>query len=252
MRDLTKFMKDCAFYPCSRLDMRPMRMLPGHNVRRFFYTDYIVQRHELLEALRSDAVGGYRLVREVEVGPKSVFGVSWRDMRERFADRFDRLHLDWTDPYLVMCQLQRSEIVTPEASPVSIELLFARCEGVTALELAFYRRAIAPRCLVHICPGIGFGGNYPGYMPDLAAALSGIRELARPLRGTGGGLPELLLHFDAARRPTCGDYLDVVQFYEEINRWSDDVDGCIYLGRLRDVAYNPGAGRERCSWGTPT
>lgn len=102
------------------------------------------------------------------------------------------------------------------------ELMFARCEAIAIFISAFSRRKIAPKCLVHVRSGIAFGGNFS----------EDPRELKRTLLANKGGLPAFMLYDRMGSSCDYGDYLDLVEKYELVERWGYPDGGHLTLARL--------------------
>lgn len=230
MDSLEHFLQNCAFYPCSGLHGTPIKFL-GSRIPRFFYADYLVSRDQLTNALREPGLHGYRPVTHRDLTPESLFGLSWHAIRTQHRAAFEAIHFDWADPFITHSRLERTAGFDDSHGPPALELLFARCEAITTLRLAFNRRRIAPRCVIHVRSGIGFGGNFRTY-PQM---------LGQALQENAGGLPDLLMYDSMGGTPVYGDYLDLVQSYREVSRWGYRDGGFLALAERQAVGDMPRA-----------
>lgn len=227
MDQWSHFLRECVYYPCSHLHGTPVKLLSSR-FSRFFYTDYSVTREDFQKELASGAFKGYRLAEQRELDPTEVFGVPWNDLRREHTDTYSRLHFDSSNPFTVLCIFQRESGLTDEHGPDSFQLMFARVEAIAALESAFSRRSISPKCLVHIRSGIGFGGNFSDYP----------RLLEQSLRGNRGGLPRFILH-DSMAVGHGGDHLQLIGDYRNLQTWGYPDGGYLKLVERNDVQPMP-------------
>jgi hypothetical protein len=208
MNTIDKFLSECVFYSCSALHGVPVKFL-GKRFQRFFYADYSVERRQFDTSLKEQGFKGYELDSVEELSPKKVFGMTWKDLAQRHDSTISRIHFEWTDPFVVLCRFKRMDSFGDDHGPEAFEFMFARCEAIAAFISAFSRRNIAPKCLVHIRSGIGFGGNFQDYP----------KELKRVLLQNKGGLPAFMFYDSMGSSGECGDYLDLVKKYQLVERW---------------------------------
>lgn len=220
MNDIDSFLQECVFYPCSGLHGRPVKLL-SKRFPRFFYADYSVDREQFNNTIRKEGFKGYQLTTVVEVTPESVFGMPWKTLEKEHRSTISLVHFEWSSPFVVLCHFERTVDFDDSHGPLAFEFMFARCEAIAAFKSAFSRRNIAPKCLVHIRSGIGFGGNFSDY-PN---------ELARALSANNGGLPPFMLYDAMGSNPEGGDYLDLVENYERIERWGYHDGGHLTLAK---------------------
>ncbi len=223
MIDIDKYLTECVYYPCSGLHGLPIKFL-GHYFKRFFYVDYHISREEFDEAIR-EGLKGYQLCETEELTPEMVFGLSWDSMRKKHASAFEKVDFEWNNPFVVRYQFERMGDFDDDHGPVSFELLFARCEAVTAYIEAFSRRSISPECLVHIRSGIGFGGNYSKYPQRLESAIGENKA----------GIPPLMMFDRMGSNKNSGDYLPLIDKYDDLVEIWGYPDG----GRLTLARVNP-------------
>lgn len=234
MNDIESFLRECVFYPCSALHGLPIKLLSSR-FTRFFYADYSVDREKFNKAIKDEGFKGYQFATEVELTPDSVFGVSWKDLRQEHHSTISRVHGEWFNPFVVLCRFERAVGFDDSHGPPSFELLFARCEAISSLKSAFSRRNIAPKCLVHIRSGIGFGGGFSEYP----------RELSNALLVNRGGLPAFMLYDRMGSDKEYGDYLDLIERYEECERWGYPDGGFVAFARLMASDGEQGAPADR-------
>ncbi|MBV5290033.1 MAG: hypothetical protein J0648_09430 [Pelodictyon phaeoclathratiforme] len=148
--------------------------------------------------------------------------MTWKDMAQRHDNTISRIHFEWTDPFVVLCRFKRMDGFFGDHGPETFEFMFACCEAIAAFISAFSRRNIAPKCLVHVRSGIGFGGNYRDYP----------KELKRVLLQNKGGLPAFMFYDSMGSNGECGDYLDLVKKYQLVERWGYPDGGHLTLAKL--------------------
>lgn len=220
MNDIDSFLRECVFYPCSALHGLPVKLL-SDRFPRFFYVDYFIKPEEFDKAIREEGFRGYELATETEITPEAVFGMPWKDLKMKHRSTASRIHFEWCDPFVVLCRFKRAAGYDDSHGPAEFELMFSSCEALAAFKSAFFERNIAPKCLVHIRSGVGFGGNFSAYP----------KELAKALRANNGGLPPFLLYDAMGSNPEFGDYLDLVENYEHVERWGYPDGGHLTLAK---------------------
>ena len=218
------FLKECVFYPCSHVHGTPVKFL-SNRFSRFFYSDYSVAQEDFQRELESPGFTGYRLADQRELDPTELFGATWDDFRQKHEDTYSRLPFHSCDPYIMLCTFQRESGLTDEHGADSFQIMFAGVEGIAALESAFSRRGISPKCLVNIRAGIGFGGNHSGYP----------RLLEQSLRSNAGGLPQFILH-DAMAVGQGGDHSELIGecYHRKVEQWGYPDGGYLKLVELSD------------------
>lgn len=234
MTDVNLFLEDCVFYPCSGLHGTPIKFL-GKRFRRFLYADYNVDREMFDEAVRGSGFKGYRLRATEELDPENVFGMSWNDFEHRNADTVSKVQFEWHDPYLTLCRFERNSVLGGNHGPHRFELMFACAEAIATFKAAFSLRNITPKCLVHVRSGIGFGGNFGDY-PE---------ELRNALLENKAGLPPFMFYDRMGSSRDYGDYLDLVEKYDPVERWGYPDGGFLELAK-----FNPGGGGLRSARGS--
>jgi len=204
------FLEDALFYPCSDLDGSPVMLLAKH-IPRFFYVDYLVKQETLLKEARSPGFAGYQLSTIEELEAESVFGMSWEEIAAPSMDSIRKIRFPWSpaEAFLTFLRFERSPGRPDLHGPPVIELLFARCEAIAMFRAAYTRQQIAPKCVAYIRPGLAFGGNYGDYPHDLQMALC----------ENPAGMPEFLLHDEAANHSGNGAFLQIARIYEELTSW---------------------------------
>lgn len=221
MIDVDRFFKDCVFYPCSGLHGTPIKFL-GKRFCRFLYADYSVDPVRFDEAIHGRGFKGYTLRATEELDPENVFGMSWEDFDRRNFVTISRLTDDRWDPYLTLCHFERESGLDSKHGPPGFELMFSCTEAIATFKAAFSHRKIAPRCLVHVRSGIGFGGNFGDYPQELSSAL--LENQA--------GLPPFMLYDRMGSSRDLGDYLDLLERYDPVERWGYPDGGFLELAKL--------------------
>jgi hypothetical protein len=224
--DIDQFLREAVFYPCSGQDGAPVRFL-AKRFQRFFYADYAISREAFDHTCTRQGFRGYRIceIRNLEV--ESIFLSSWENIGRSHRKLISRLHFDWSQPFVAAARFERLPAFTEDHGPPDFELIFARCEAIATFVSVFIGRGITPRCLAYIRSGIGFGGNYSDFP----------QELDRTLRDNRAGLPEFMLYDEMGADPRCGDYLRLVEAYEQIENWDYHTEGYgagnVSLARLK-------------------
>ena len=124
---------------------------------------------------------------------------------------------------MVLSGFERLPGYDDDHGPVAFELLFVRCEAIATFISVFSRRNIVPQCLVHIRSGIGFGGNFSEY-PS---------ELNRALLENQGGLPPFMFYDNMGSSRDCGDYLEIIEKYETVEKWGYPDGGFLKLAKKK-------------------
>ncbi len=221
MNDTVRFLKDCVFYPCSGLHGTPIKFL-GKRFRRFFYADYSVDRGTFDEAIHGRGFKGYRLRATEESDPEIVFGMSWKAFESSNTDTISRVTDERRHPYLTLCCFERESDFDNRHGPPGFELMFACAEAIATFKAAFLQRSITPRCLVHVRSGIGGGGNFHNYPQELRCALLENKD----------GLPPFIFYDRFGSDEYYGDYLDLVEEYDPLERWDYPDGGFLELAKF--------------------
>ena len=221
MNDIDSFLKDCVYYPCSGLHGVPVRLL-GKRFQRFFYADYSVDRNQFESSISNAGFKGYQLSAREDLAPELVFGMSWKEFAQRHHSTTSRVPIERSNPFVALCRFKREMDFNDDHGPLEFELMFARCEAIATFVSAFSQRNVAPKCLVYIRSGIGFGGNFSEYPRDLRSALL----------SNSSGLPSFMFYDAMGSNSNCGDYLDLVKNYEQIERWGYPDGGHLTLAGL--------------------
>lgn len=215
MNDINNFLEECVYYPCSELDGKPVTFL-GKRFQRFFYADYSVDRARFDKFIR-EGFTGYQLSAIDELSPEIVFGMSWKAVEQRCASTLSQVHFEWSAPFVVLSRFERVPAFNDDHGPATFEFMFARCEAIATFISVFSRRKITLKCLVHICSGIGFGGNFSEYP----------KELSHALLENDGGLPAFMFYDSMGSNRDFGDYLDLIEKYKPVEHC-----GGLILARL--------------------
>ena len=167
---IRKILGDSVFYPCSGLDGRPVQLL-GSRWQIFIYADYGIDPEQLEIECRERGFLGYE-TDELEFLPwKTLFKRAWSTVRKDLDLFAAHDGPEVPEPFIAFSEWNRQADFGDEHGPERFSLWFIRLEAVTAFRELYVRRRVAPRCLVDVCPGLAFGGNYPGYREALNVAL---------------------------------------------------------------------------------
>ena len=221
MTGALRFLRDCVFYPCSGLHGTPINFL-GKRFRRFLYADYSIERRKFDEAIHGRGFKGYQLRATEELNPENVFGLSWEDFERRNFETISRVTSDRHAPYLTLCRFERESGFDSKHGPPSFELMFVCAEAIATFKAAFSQRNITPKCLVHVRSGIGFGGNFGDYP----------QELRNALLENKAGLPPFLFYDRMGSSRDWGDYLNLVEDYDRLERWGYSDGGFLELAKF--------------------
>ncbi len=219
MNDINQFLKDCAFYPCCRFHGTPVKYLGQFNFDKYFYCDYGVKLDDLNHEINC-GFRGYELKETKDIDSHEIFGMNWdsivdwktRAITEQWDSRFSKWY-----------RFQRKSGCEKDHGPENFELLYTSCEGITAFELAFVRRNIAPKANIHILPGISFGGNFKDF-----AEVFNILFLENP-----NSIPDYILYDKYAGDVNNLEFIILTNFGIIIKQW-------VYIpgGRLRLLLLN--------------
>jgi hypothetical protein len=158
--------------------------LLGRRWQTFAYADYDIDPDQLETECRERGFRGYDLD-DLEFMPwNSLFRRPWSAVRRNLDLIAERDNRPVPEPFIAFSAWTRQAGVSDEHGPARFTLWFIRLEAVTAYRELYVQQRVAPRCLVDVCPGLAFGGNYPGYREVLGEAL-----FENP-----AGLPSYLLH----------------------------------------------------------
>jgi hypothetical protein len=220
MVDIDSFLKECVFYPCSALHGVPVKFL-GKCFQRFLYVDYRIKRVDFEQSIEEGGFKGYRQSVVDEISPETLFGMSWDGVRESHRVSLSQIPFEWSEPFVVLSRFERSPGYDDAHGPATFELMFVCCEAISTFISVFFRRNIVPRCLVHIRSGIGCGGNFSEYPYELNQALV----------ENEGGLPPFIFYDFMGSSRDCGDYLDIIEKYETVEKWGYPDGGFLKLAK---------------------
>ena len=218
MKNLENFLVDSVFYPCSAFHGTPIKLLGKLNFNKYFYSDYRVSIDDLTKAVNA-GLKGYDLAECLDVDALDLFGKTWTEICDW---KHRRITEKWDSTYAKWFKFRRLGDYDETHGPTSIELLYASCEGLTAYELAFVHRKIAPRITVHILPGVAFGGNYS----DFAEAFNHLL-LTNPQ-----SIPKYIFNDKRASEQNSGEYILLTRCGYRINRWGYPYGSFLELSRL--------------------
>jgi hypothetical protein len=203
------FLRNAVFYPASGLDGTPVKFL-AKRFQRFFYADYSIERDSFEQECRNPGFKGYCCTGIDDLDVEALFGCPWQEIRQRYQQIMDQIDQDrWAEPFVARARFELRPEMPPDHGPRQIELILARCEAIVTYDSVFCRRRIRPQCLAYICSGLAFGGNF-GEFPQY---------LNNAVRANSAGLPDFFLYDESAANRDCGDYIMLVDEYQEIERF---------------------------------
>jgi hypothetical protein len=216
--DVGEYLQNCAFYPCSEMHGLPVEILPREiGLDRFFYVDHKVGLQELLERVANPGFKGYKLATTNHLNAKDVFDVSWAVIEEYGYENLPFPSDESHDPFVVLLKFERLPFFGAGHGPSQFELLFARCEAISAYHFAFANKKISPSCLVYVYPG--------PYFYEFPAML------CQEIHNNKAGLPDHLLIDEYSSNPDHGWFFDLLSEYQKIKKFKAGVRGMITLRR---------------------
>ena len=227
MLDARQFLQRTVFYPRSGIGCAPVKFL-STRFPCFFYADASVSRERFEEDLQRPCFHGYRCQSIQDLPFESVFG--------RTADALmTQIGNSWDAPFVTLARFLRLAGFAESHGAEQFDLLFARCDPVTAFRETFSRFRLAPRCVVHLRSGASPADVPP---PEF------LRQLGQALQECPGGLPRFLLYDDDAGDRSSPDHLDIVECYDTVERWDyrpgGRGKGQATLGILNRAKADPG------------
>lgn len=221
---LDELLRRSLYYPACGLDGDPVRFLAGR-VQSFVYADCWRAPGDVRKSLYSPdhAFKGYECLFDHDVSPRELGLCSWAAMyRPRHPDWKDR-HTSFhrleahagRDGFGIWSIFRRLPAFPVSHGPEYFSLLYLGTEGVTTYLHLYGVRRTAPRILVLMKSGFGFGGNWIRF-DDPGGPLAGSVNLCSPLR------PELLLTGNTGRyssEPVWPKYSDLVQRWRIPEGW---------------------------------
>ena len=189
MLPLDSLLDNSVYYPASGYDGDLIRLfnkiLTEKRVNSFVYCDYESTEEKVISKaglhMRGYHVLAHRAVDVSELlGPNADSRYLLPVGRCQKAKRCDGFFCHW---FIFERECSFAESHGPER----FSLMYICAEGVSAYELLYSSRGIAPKCVAIIQPGEGFGGNWTDFHKVGA-------PLYQALKRNPGGLPEMIVN----------------------------------------------------------
>ena len=186
---LDSLLDNSVYYPASGYDGDLIRLfnkiLTEKGVNSFVYCDYESTEEKVISKaglhMRGYHVLAHRAVDVSELlGPNADSRYLLPVGRCQKARRGDGFFCHWFI-------FERDCSFAESHGPERFSLMYICAEGVSAYELLFSSRGIAPKCVAIIQPGEGFGGNWTDFHKVGA-------PLYQALKRNPGGLPEMIVN----------------------------------------------------------
>jgi hypothetical protein len=181
------FFENSVYYPACEFDGTPIKFL-SWKFSNFVYSDYLHEYSSLEESINIHGLMGYRLEKSRAIDAEELFGMSWEHYLDINKSIGKLLPFEWKDPFAMFYVFRRLEHLTGEHGKPEIRLLYIRSEGISAFKHLYIRRNIAPKCLVSINPGLGFGGGFGGYYGILSETILASKALPQYIFYDGNGM----------------------------------------------------------------
>ena len=201
---LDSLLDNSVYYPASGYDGDLIRLfnkiLTEKGVRSFVYCDYESTEEKVISNARSHMRGYHILAhRSVDISELLGPGADSRYLlpvgRCQKAKRGDGFFCHWFI-------FERDRSFAESHGPERFSLMYICAEGVSAYELLYSSRGIAPKCVAIIQPGEGFGGNWTDFHKVGA-------PLYQALKRNPGGLPEMIVNGGNWERDWSRGYEDL-------------------------------------------
>ena len=186
---LDSLLDNSVYYPASGYDGDLIRLfnkiLTEKGVNSFVYCDYESTEEKVISKaglhMRGYHVLAHRAVDVSELlGPNADSRYLLPVGRCQKARRGDGFFCHWFI-------FERDCSFAESHGPERFSLMYICAEGVSAYELLYSSRGIAPKCVAIIQPGEGFGGNWTDFHKVGA-------PLYQALKRNPGGLPEMIVN----------------------------------------------------------
>ena len=186
---LDSLLDNSVYYPASGYDGDLIRLfnkiLTEKRVNSFVYCDYESTEEKVISKaglhMRGYHVLAHRAVDVSELlGPNADSRYLLPVGRCQKARRGDGFFCHWFI-------FERDCSFAESHGPERFSLMYICAEGVSAYELLYSSRGIAPKCVAIIQPGEGFGGNWTDFHKVGA-------PLYQALKRNPGGLPEMIVN----------------------------------------------------------
>jgi len=149
-RRITAFLKSSLFYAAAGHDWNPILFF-NTMISRFVYVDFMTSRMEAVRLLCTH-IPGYSCANKIyDVPPEDLFGMSLDELKTR--KEFCRTPSGNIENRFILTIAHKSNIDNPMSK--KLEIVYIHFEAIAAYIELFVKRAINPKCLAHIEPGMG-------------------------------------------------------------------------------------------------
>lgn len=204
MIDIKIFLEDSVYYPACAFDGTPIKFL-GNLFSNFVYADYYSDYNDLEREISRNGLLGYKLINSYLIDAKELFGINWEDFIRENNDIYNKLQFEWNNPFAKIYFFERRASFGDYHGKKNIELLYIKAEGISTYKYLYEKNKIAPKCLVSIVPGLGFGGNFDDY-PKMLIELIKSKDK----------LPQYQFFDDQC----ANDFFELIKYYNKIDQYN--------------------------------
>lgn len=161
-------LEQSLYYPSAGFDGRPIQYLGGF-VHSFIYVDYGIEEREIDNQIQVSGFLGYRRTGRVSLTQQDLTPNGWRpEVPPQFLDDVQRFrHYSESNfvrrPYATWYIFDRDGNRSEDHGPSRFSLVCLCADGVATYQALYRQNKIAPKVVVVIQPGTGFGGNYTDF-----------------------------------------------------------------------------------------
>jgi hypothetical protein len=206
--DINTFLENSVYYPACGYDGTPIKYL-GKLFSNFVYADYNTDYFELENIICLHGLQGYRLKNIYSLDAEELFGFNWEDFIIKNKEIYEMLHFKNEDQFARIFSFDRNIRLNDSHGKRNIELLYIKAEGISTYNYLYVQRNIAPKCLVSIVPGLGFGGNFDDYPKMLINLIKSTKKF-----------PEYQFYDDQGAKY----FYELIKYYNEINHYEYKYD----------------------------
>jgi hypothetical protein len=181
---LESLLQDSLYYAGAGVDGKPIRWLAG-NLHSFIYTDYMLGRDRLLEAINFRCFRGFRIVAQRDISVDEIHPTRLAPVKIEPNDgRPDAFADGLAQPFCIWFVLERLPDYTDEHGPSRFSLLYIGGESVATYNALYNSNHMKPKFLFLI--NHGFGGNWTNFEDQT-------KIFARVVRENPAGMPDYLM-----------------------------------------------------------
>ena len=186
---LDSLLENSAYYPACRYDGDLIRLfnkiLKDKGIRSFIYCDYEANEDQVVRKAKQN-MRGYNVLAHRSVGISEFAGSNMDSRCFLPVNRCGKVKSGRS----FFCHwfiFERDDSFNETHGPERFSLMYICAEGVTAYEILYSYREIAPKCVAIIQPGEGLGGNWTDFHKVGA-------PLYQALKSNPAGLPEMIVN----------------------------------------------------------